>query len=89
MALINSPPSSPVDSQNIAGRVVAVNLEWRNFFVSVYNICSALTLSGTTANRPTSLLWVGRTYFDTTISRPIWVLSLGPTVWINAAGAVV
>lgn len=89
MAIINSPPNSPVDNQAAEGRVIAVNQEWRNFFVAIYNICNAVTLSGTTARRPTTLLWVGRTYFDTTIGLPIWIRSLGPTVWINAAGGVV
>jgi hypothetical protein len=53
----------------------------------VFVVCSALTQSGTTAQRPTSLLWVGRTYFDTTLGYPVWLLSTGPDVWVDATGA--
>lgn len=92
MALINSPPNSPVDVAVAEGRslrLVNVTEGWRNFFMSTFTICSALTMSGTTAQRPTRPLWVGRMYFDTTLGLPIWVRSLSPTVWVNAAGGVV
>jgi hypothetical protein len=89
MALINTPPNSAVDGMNMDGNLTPPVKEWRNFFVAVFNICNALTLSGTTAQRPTSFLFVGRTYFDTTLGIPIWIQSLGPTVWIDAAGAPV
>ena len=45
--------------------------------------------SGTTANRPTSSLFVGRPYFDTTLGKPIWFKSATPTVWVDATGASV
>lgn len=83
MALINSPPINAVDDES------GVAAPWRNFFVSVFNICAALTTSGTTAQRPTSLIWIGRTYFDTTLGIPIWVQSVGPLVWCDATGAAV
>jgi hypothetical protein len=28
-------------------------------------------------------------YFDTTLALPVFVKSLNPTVWVNAAGAIV
>lgn len=86
MALISSPPQNAVDTQDGTLRVVAPSEGWRNFFVAVYNICNALTMSGTTANRPTTLLWVGRTYFDTTLTRPIWYTG---SAWIRADGVAV
>lgn len=44
---------------------------------------------GTTANRPTTNLYIGRMYYDTTLHYPVWVNSLNPTVWHNGAGAAV
>ena len=85
--MINPPPANAVDLQDPQGRLVTVDYGWRNFFSSVFTVCSALTQSGTTAQRPTSLLWVGRTYFDTTLGYPVWLLSTGPDVWVDATGA--
>ncbi len=48
-------------------------------------------MSGTTANRPTKLLWPGRMYYDTTLAangKPIWV-NKGATGWVDATGAAV
>ena len=44
--------------------------------------------SGATANRPTTVE-VGTRYFDTTLGKPVWVKSTGPTVWVDAAGTTV
>lgn len=83
MAQITPPPNSAVD-QN--GGTILVS--WATFFTNVYNICSALTQSGTTAQRPTKFLWVGRMYYDTTLGFPVWVNSVNPVVWHRANGAV-
>jgi hypothetical protein len=74
--------------------LVGVSGAWRNFFVSIFNVCNALTMSGTTANRPTSGLWTGRMYFDTTLGIPIWYTppdgwirpGSGMTVWTTIHG---
>jgi len=50
----------------------------------VASYLTALMGSGTTANRPTKLLWAGRPYFDTTLGQPIWYDGAG---WIDATGA--
>lgn len=99
MALINSPPTTSVDSLESRGRGVYVLSGvldgWRNFFVSVFSICNAMTQSGTTAQRPVVGLWKGRRYFDTSLGanggRPIWVASFaaGVAVWVDSAGTVV
>lgn len=86
MALITPPPNVAVDVQDDRGRISGAAPSWRNFFSAVYMICNALTLSGVTAQRPTRFLWVGRTYFDVTLGLPIWVQSLNPTTWVDAAG---
>jgi hypothetical protein len=83
--IINSPPNTPVDQELTKG-VFQVADGWRNFFAQVFMICSALTQSGTTAQRPTKFLWVGRTYLDLTLTRPIW---WSGTNWIRADGVVV
>ncbi len=42
---------------------------------------------GPTSSRPASP-GAGSYYFDTTLGFPVWVASLGPVVWVNAAGVV-
>ncbi len=87
MSLINSPPNFPVDVIE-GNRPIAVFQGWRNFFVSVYNICNALTMSGTTAQRPTTLLWAGRMYFDISLGsagKPVW-RNKANTGWVLADG---
>jgi hypothetical protein len=59
----------------------------------VYSIVFSIQQSGTTSNRPTTGLWVGRQYFDTTLGYPVWVSSINSTTyvatWHNGAGSVV
>lgn len=86
MSIVNSPPETAVDTM-AKGQLQPPSEGWRNFFVAVFNVCNAATQSGTTARRPSSLLWTGRRYFDTTLGIPIWYLGAG--VWVNAAGAPV
>jgi hypothetical protein len=43
-------------------------------------------LAGTTTGRPTSELYAGLSYFDTTLGIPIWYDGSG---WIDAAGVSV
>lgn len=47
-------------------------------------LLTGLSESGTTADRPTKGLWVGRPYFDTTLGQPIWYDGTG---WVDATGA--
>lgn len=80
MALIGQPPQTDVDSKLGQG--------WMQWFSDAYTILNAVTLSGTTAQRPTKLLWAGRPYFDKSLGangRPIWVNKLG-TGWVFADG---
>ena len=67
--------------------------EWARWFNDVYAQVKqnkeGLQTSGTTADRPTSGLWVGRMYFDTTLGKPVWVKSLSPVTWVDATGASV
>ncbi len=80
MALIGQPGTDPVDRE-VDGKNTEVNQGWRNFFQAVFNILTALTMSGTTAERPTKFLWVGRPYFDTTLGQAIFLKTVSPIVW--------
>lgn len=72
------------------GRLVS---EWRSYLESVNYWLRPIGSNGTTTNRPVDTsqipLYIGQTYFDTTLNKPIWVKSKNPTVWIDATGAVV
>ena len=72
--IINNPP------------IIGVLPALATWFTQVYIICFAMQESGTTAQRPTKSLWIGRMYLDTTINRPIWYTG---TNWIRADGVVV
>ena len=78
--LINQPPNTPTDDGT------QITSGWAQFFNAVFTLLSGLTSSGTTANRPTKNLFLGRTYFDSTLNRPIWYTG---TNWIRADGTVV
>lgn len=62
---------------------------WAQWLTRVHQAVSALYQSGPTAERPTALLWVGRSFYDTTLNQPVYVSSVKPTVWRDAAGSVV
>lgn len=72
------------------GRLVS---DWRSWIESVNYWLRPIGQSGTTTARPVDgtqiPLYIGQTYFDTTLNKPIWVKSRNPTVWIDATGAVV
>lgn len=62
---------------------------WMTWFNQVYTLVFSIQQSGNTASRPTTNLWIGRRYFDTTLGKPVWIKSVGPPVWVDATGAVV
>jgi hypothetical protein len=66
-----------------------VTIAWDQWFSRVQGIVSSVQQSGTTAERPTSNLWIGRRFYDTTLNLPVYVSAVRPTVWRNAAGVVV
>lgn len=79
MALINQPPQQG-GVQSDDGQIV---LGWANFFSAVFLLLTAMTQSGTTAKRPTSFLWTGRMYWDSTLGLPIFYKGPG---WVKADG---
>jgi hypothetical protein len=78
------PDNSPIDD---AGN--KVDSSWLQWLSQVNSVVNAVTQSGTTAHRPTRLVWIGRQYFDTDLGIPIYVASVGPVVWVDAAGSTV
>ena len=61
---------------------------WIIWFDLVWNKIDSDS-SGTTAQRPTKNLYIGKRYFDTTLGYPVFCKTpTGPT-WVNGAGAVV
>jgi len=58
---------------------------WVVWITKLQMLAGTLSDSGTTANRPTKNLWIGRRYFDTTLGYMIWVKDSTPT-WVNGAG---
>lgn len=61
----------------------------KSFRSTIGALLSALTQSGTTAQRPTTFLWLGRPYWDTTLARVVRVTQLDPVVWTAASLASV
>jgi len=59
---------------------------WGNWMVQAWAILAAAEQSGVTADRPTSNLWVGRRYWDTTLALPVY---WNGTAWQDAAGNAV
>lgn len=56
---------------------------WVAWFSRVHAIASAAQQSGTTAQRPTSGLWIGRRYWDTDLAQAVYVASVRPVVWAD------
>lgn len=56
-------------------------LTWMDWFSYLAEVLRALTLSGTTAQRPTKMLWIGRPYWDTDIQTQVNLASADPNVW--------
>lgn len=53
-------------------------------------IANSMTEYGTTAQRPTDNLWIGRIFYDTTLNKPIWVNAITPSiVWKDSTGITV
>jgi hypothetical protein len=62
------------------------NPGWIGWLKGLREAAFSVTQSGTTANRPTAFLWVGRRYWDTDLGIPIWLASVNPSAWVDATG---
>ena len=66
-----------------------VTMAWIAWLKQITLYVGAINDSGTTAQRPTKGLWIGRPYFDTNLGYIIHLKSASPIVWVNGAGATV
>lgn len=64
-------------------------LSWASWIGKIRLYAGSVSESGTTAQRPTANLWVGRPYFDTTLGYSINLKTVSPAVWVNGAGTTV
>lgn len=82
MPVINTPElKAPLtEKTGVAGRGFSA------WLMQVFRICFDVQNSGTTADRPSTNLYTGKPYFDTTLGIPIWFKTAG---WVNSAGAPV
>jgi hypothetical protein len=60
-------------------------LPWLQAISRIHRVAMAMQLSGTSAQRPTTNLWVGRPYFDTDLGKPVWLKTVNPPEWIDAS----
>ena len=72
-------PNLPVNS-TMVGKDGAPLPMWYRFFSNASKLLVALTQSGTTAQRPTSFLWIGRPYFNRTL---VMVEFWDGAVWVS------
>lgn len=62
---------------------------WMQWLSWIHRVATSITQSGTTADRPTTLLWLGRRYFDVTLNKPVYLSAVTPSVWRDAMGNIV
>lgn len=65
--LINAPPPGVMVDKNLNALP-----RWHSWFATVANLLVAMTASGTTAQQPTSFLWLGRNYWNTDLGQMEW-----------------
>jgi hypothetical protein len=58
-----------------------MSTEWRPWFQTVSSAVNSLYQYGTTAQRPTTGLYLGQLYFDTTLGTMVMLTSLSPVTW--------
>lgn len=67
-----------------------LTIPWAQWIQRTHNNAKTLQQSGVTADRPTSVLWIGRVFFDTSLGKPVWIKQVKPAViWVDATGAAV
>lgn len=81
---------SPPFSENTLNEDGMFSQGWVSWIEKLKLYGGSVSESGTTANRPSTRLFVGRPYFDTTLGKPVWVkTATGTPVWVDATGATV
>lgn len=83
----NQPVWLPNDQTLISQGGIDPN--WYIFNVQIRNWIIENSGHGTSAQRPTNNLYIGRTFRDDTLGYHVHIHSLSPTIWHNEAGATV
>jgi len=78
----------PTGTPVVDAATLEMTVPWANWTQRIQNIVRTLNTSGPTAQRPTSNLYIGLFFFDTTINKPIWLRSVNPNVWVDGAGTI-
>ena len=73
----------------VAGSDGKFTRTWSQWLSWAHVSLSSIRQSGPTSERPTSVLWIGRQYFDTTLNKPVYLSAVNPNVWRDASGAPV
>lgn len=82
-----SPPPVKMQVQDTDGNL---ENEWIKYFTDIYQGLLATQNSGTTALRPVKNIYIGRSYFDTTLGYLVTIKQVKPTIiWVNGAGVAV
>jgi hypothetical protein len=83
-------PQPPMTEPGLlSGGLQVFTAAWAGWFSTVQKILVATSSSGTTAQRPTSGLYVGQFFMDLGLGKPIWLKSTTGPVWVDATGAAV
>jgi hypothetical protein len=72
------------DVLDVTGKVAHFREPLVQWFKKLFIVAFDQQNSGTTAQRPTADLYVGKQFFDTTLGYPIWY---DGSVWVDATGA--
>ena len=76
-------PTAPIADEN-----GIVTPQWMFTFTRWNDMINDRSDEGTTAQRPTTRLYIGRPYIDRTLNKPIWFSDL-PNVWRDQSGVIV
>lgn len=80
-------PTRPVI--DMAGKVTLDRL-YQAWFNAIQQWLGPVGQFGLTSARPTNNLYIGLSYYDTTLGYPVFVHQISPSiVWHNASGGVV
>lgn len=77
---------STVRAVDQEGNLIRPYVQW---IAMINRIGQAALDAGPTTSRPTSMLWIGRQFYDETLGKPVFVHSVNPVVWHDASGAIV
>lgn len=82
----NPIPTRPVIDQqgNVLDRL------YQAWFGGIQQWLGPIGQTGATSARPTNNLYIGLSYFDSTLGYPVFVKQISPSiVWVNASGTPV